>query len=74
MSNDFCDRHIYTDDKRITCYFAIPYEDEKVKEKIYSTVDDIVNGIIRGDFGNGGERKEKLYDYFQNKVNEKLSK
>ena len=74
VSNDFCDRHIYTDDERITCYFAIPYEDEKPKEKKpkYKSVDDVVNGIIKGDFGNGTERKENLYNYFQNLVNEKF--
>ena len=39
-------------------------------EKDYQTVDDVVRGIWDGDFGNGEERKERLYDYFQNKVNE----
>ena len=40
--------------------------------KSYKTVDDIVNGIIAGDFGNGENRKQLLYNYFQKKVNEKL--
>ena len=74
VSNDFCDRHIYTDDERITCYFAIPYEDEKPKDKKpkYKSIDDVVNGIIKGDFGNGEERKENLYNYFQSLVNQTL--
>ena len=72
--NDFCDRHIYTDDERITCYFAIPYEDEKPKQKKpkYKSINDVVDGIIKGDFGNGEERKENLYNYFQNLVNERF--
>jgi GH25 family lysozyme M1 (1,4-beta-N-acetylmuramidase) len=38
--------------------------------KNYITVNDVVNGIWDGDFGNGDERKDNLYNYFQNKVNE----
>lgn len=38
--------------------------------KNYITVNDVVNGIWNGDFGNGDERKDNLYNYFQNKVNE----
>lgn len=74
VSNDFCNRHIYTDDARITCYFAIPYEDEKPKEKKpkYKSIDDVVKGIIKGDFGNGEERKENIYNYFQSLVNQTL--
>nr|DAW88059.1 MAG TPA: peptidoglycan hydrolase [Bacteriophage sp.] len=42
------------------------------------TVDEIANEVIRGEWGNGAERKEKLtaagYDYFavQKRVNEML--
>ena len=36
------------------------------------TIDDLVNAIISGEFGNGEQRKENLYKYFQEKVNEKL--
>ena len=35
----------------------------------------MVDSIIRGDFGNGQERKEKLgddYNHYQNLVNERL--
>ena len=42
---------------------------EEVKDKYY-TVNDVVHGIWNGDFGNGDERKENLYNYFQSKVNE----
>lgn len=39
----------------------------------YKTVDDVVNGIIGGHFGYGEEtRKNKLYRFFQDKVNEKF--
>lgn len=73
VSNDFCNRHIYTDDERITCYFAIPYEEEKPKSKPkYTTVNDIVKGVINGDFGNGEERKENIYNYIQSLVNQTL--
>lgn len=37
----------------------------------YQTVDDIVDAIWAGKFGNDEERKEKLYEFFQNKVNER---
>jgi len=74
VSNDFCDRQIYTDDERITCYFAIPYEDEKPKQNKpkYKSINEVVDGIIKGDFGNGEDRKENLYNYFQNLVNERF--
>ena len=75
VSNDFCNRHIYTDDERITCYFAVPYDDEKPKSKEkYITVNDIVKGVINGDFGNGEERKENIYNYIQSLVNQTFSK
>ena len=38
-------------------------------------IDDLADCTIRGDFGNGNERKENLgplYPFVQNKVNEKL--
>ena len=73
VSNDFCNRHIYMDDERITCYFAIPYEEEKPKSKPkYITVNDIVKGVINGDFGNGEERKDNIYNYIQSLVNQTL--
>ena len=52
---------------------------KRVNEKLYKkTVDEIANEVIRGEWGNGEERKELLtaagYDYseVQRKVNEKL--
>ena len=52
---------------------------KRVNEKLYKkTVDEIANEIIRGEWGNGDERKQKLtaagYDYsaVQKRVNEML--
>ena len=36
------------------------------------TVDDIVDAVISGKFGNGEDRKNKIYTYIQQKVNERL--
>ena len=36
------------------------------------TVDDVVNAVISGEFGNGEDRKNKIYNYIQQKVNQKL--
>lgn len=36
------------------------------------TVDDIVNAVVSGKFGNGEDRKNRLYNYIQQKVNERL--
>ena len=54
----------------ISHYITPKYESENKKD--YSSIDDIVNAIIKGEFGNGEERKNNLYNYFQKKVNEKL--
>ena len=59
------------DDSRVMAYISIPYNKEE-KEEDYKTVDEVVAAIIQGKFGNGDNRKEKLYNYFQKKVNEKL--
>lgn len=43
--------------------------------KMDSFFDDLADRTIRGDFGNGNERKENLgclYPFIQNRVNEKL--
>lgn len=47
--------------------FLCPVDDEDD----YETVDDIVDAIWDGKFGNDEERKENLYNYFQKKVNER---
>lgn len=39
-------------------------------EKDYETVEDIVKGIWAGDFGTPWSKSDKLYKYFQKKVNE----
>ena len=36
------------------------------------TVDELVDAVISGKFGNGEDRKNKLYNYIQQKVNERL--
>lgn len=36
------------------------------------TVDDVVDAVIAGKFGNGEDRKNRLYNYIQQKVNERL--
>lgn len=64
-------RVIKQSDSNILYYITPKYESEVTAD--YKTVDDIVNAIINGRFGNGDERKENLYNYFQKKVNEKFS-
>ena len=64
--------------KYIRGYILPPYEKNATTShteplnKVYKSVDDIVNAIIKGEFGNGDNRKEQLYNYFQKLVNEKL--
>lgn len=43
-----------------------------VPKKDYKTVDDIVDGVWAGDFGNDEARKDNLYNYIQDKVNERV--
>ena len=50
--------------------FITPKYEKAAKD--YKTVDDVVNAIIAGEFGNGENRKQLLYNYFQNLVNKKL--
>ena len=68
-------RSLPYEDSRVTAFISIPYDKEEdlAVGEDYKTVDDIVNAIIKGSFGNGDKRKEMLYNYFQKKVNEKLS-
>lgn len=68
-------RSLPYEDGRVTAFISIPYDKEENASvgDDYKTVDDIVNAIIKGSFGNGDKRKEMLYNYFQKKVNEKLS-
>lgn len=62
------------EDSCVMGFISIPYDKEEAPAvgEEYKTVDDIVNAIIKGSFGNGDKRKELLYNYFQKKVNEKL--
>ena len=66
-------RVLYSNDKVVSYYITPKFEKEAATAGDYKTVDDIVDAIIRGDFGNGDNRKEKLYNYFQKKVNERFS-
>lgn len=54
--------------KFIRGFITPPYEKEE--KKVYKTVDEVVLGIIKGEFGNYPERKENIYNYFQEKVEE----
>lgn len=68
-------RVIKYSDSCITGYITPKYKKEVAEASdTYKTIDDIVMAILAGDFGNGEERKEKLYEYFQKKVNDKLSR
>ena len=64
-------RKVDIDNDVISGYITPKYDDSVVKK--YTTVDDVVNAIIRGEFGNGVDRERNLVDYFQKLVNEKLS-
>ena len=67
-------RVIFSDAKEISFYITPKFEEDAASAADYKTVDDIVNAIIAGVFGNGDSRKELLYNYFQKKVNDKLNK
>lgn len=45
--------------------------DDNEDDEDYQTIDEIVDAIWEGKFGNDEERKEKLYEFFQKKVNER---
>ncbi len=66
-------RVLFSNDKVVSYYITPKFEKESETAGDYKTVDDIVDAIIRGDFGNGDKRKEMLYNYFQKKVNERFS-
>ena len=67
------DRTVTRKNAAILYYITPKFEKEAATAGDYKTVDDIVDAIIRGEFGNGDNRKEKLYNYFQKKVNERFS-
>ena len=67
------DRTVSRKNAAILYYITPKFEKESETAGDYKTVDDIVDAIIRGEFGNGDNRKEKLYNYFQKKVNERFS-
>ena len=50
-------------------------DEDSSEEKNYDdiiTIDDLVDAIIDGRFSNGTNRKTKIYDFIQNKVNNKI--
>lgn len=47
-------------------------ETSKITINEFTTLGDIVDMILNGDFGNGDERKEKLYNTIQSLVNKRL--
>lgn len=51
--------------------FLCPDELNSESSPNYETVDDIVDAIWNGEFGNDEERKENLYNYFQDLVNKR---
>jgi hypothetical protein len=63
---------IHYEDSCISGFISIPYDKDVTPSGKYKTVDDIVDAIIAGKFGNGEDRKEALYKFFQDKVNDKL--
>jgi len=65
-------RVIHYEDSCISGFISIPYDKDVTTPAKYKTVDDIVDAIIAGKFGNGEDRKEALYKFFQDKVNDKL--
>ena len=65
-------RVIHYEDNCISGFISIPYDKAATTPAKYKTVDDIVDAIIAGKFGNGEDRKEALYRFFQDKVNDKL--
>ena len=68
-------RVLFSDDSSVLYYITPKFESEtESAPSQYESVEDIVKAIIRGEFGNGDTRKEKLYNYFQKKVNEYLNK
>ena len=71
-SNAIGNRLVNKSAECISGYIAPKFEEETTLT--YKLVDDIVDAIIRGDFGNGEERKESLYQYFQILVNNKMKK
>ena len=52
------------------------YVDANLDQRLFAgqmkTVDDVVNAVIAGEFGNGEDRKNNIYHYIQQKVNQKL--
>ena len=52
------------------------YVDANLDQRLFAgqlkTVDDVVNAVIAGEFGNGEDRKNNIYTYIQQKVNQRL--
>lgn len=46
--------------------------DQRPQAGQMKTVDDVVDAVVAGKFGNGEDRKNRLYTYIQQKVNKRL--
>lgn len=74
-SSSIGNRTLAINGKYIRGYIVPKFEDTKPLDiHRYKTIEDLVNAIIRGDFGVGEDRKNRLYDYLQDLVNDKLAK
>ena len=70
----------YADFWQYTSKARIPgingYVDANLDQRLFAgqlkTVDDVVNAVIAGEFGNGEDRKNNIYTYIQQKVNQRL--
>lgn len=70
-SNAIGDRLVNRNAECISGYIAPKFEDASSE---YVLVSDVVKAIIQGKFGNGEERKNNLFIYFQELVNKEMKK
>ena len=71
-NNSIGTRVLDVNGKYIRGYITPNFETEDIHK--YKTIEELVNGVINGDFGSGEARKNNLYDYIQALVNNKLNK
>lgn len=62
----------YTEEKPEVKPVEKPVENVENSSTVAQALDVLARAVINGDFGNGAERKEKLYRAVQNRVNELL--
>lgn len=71
-SNAIGNRLVNKSAECISGYIAPKFEEETTSD--YVLVSDVVKAIIQGKFGNGEERKNNLFIYFQELVNKEMKK